>query len=59
MINLTAIPWNLPTYASYWFQANPNMSDLWLSACVTAGAIVLLFIFGVVMSSRNASKTTV
>ncbi len=52
-------PWKLPTYASYWFQANPNMSDLWLSACVTAGAIVFLFIFGVVMSSRNASKTTV
>ena len=29
-------PWKLATYATYWFQADADMSDFWMSAAVTS-----------------------
>jgi len=55
----TVSPWKLVTYATYWFQADADMSDLWMSAGVTIVVIILLLLFGVFMSKRNAAKTTV
>ena len=52
-------PWKLSTYAPYWFQSNAEMTDFWLSTMVTVVVIIVLFFFGVFMSKRNASKTTV
>lgn len=52
-------PWKLAAYATYWFQTDPDMSDLWMSAGVTVVAIILLILFGIFMSKRNAAKTTV
>ena len=52
-------PWKLATYATYWFQADADMSDLWMSIVVTVIVIILLLLFGIFMSKRNAAKTTV
>ncbi len=55
----TVSPWKLPIYATYWFQGDADMSDLWLSAGVTGVLIILLILFGIFMSKRNSAKTTV
>ncbi|MEK5040249.1 ABC transporter permease [Sporosarcina sp. FSL K6-3457] len=52
-------PWKLATYATYWFQVDADLSDLWMSAGVTVIVIILLLLFGIFMSKRNAAKTTV
>lgn len=55
----TISPWKLSTYASFWFQPNPDMTNFWWSVLVTVIAIVMLIIFGIFMSKKNAAKTTV
>ncbi|MHA6260906.1 ABC transporter permease [Sporosarcina sp. CAU 1771] len=52
-------PWKLPTYATYWFEANSEMSDFWWSAGLTVLVIVGLILFGIFMSKHNAAKTTI
>ncbi|WP_342515175.1 ABC transporter permease subunit [Sporosarcina sp. FSL K6-1522] len=55
----TVSPWKLAMYASYWFQQDADLSDLWMSAGVTGGLIAMLIVFGIFMAKRNAAKTTV
>ncbi|WP_318614748.1 ABC transporter permease [Sporosarcina sp. YIM B06819] len=52
-------PWKLATYATYWFQVDTSMSNLWMSASVTGVVIILLMLFGIFMSKHKAAKTTV
>ncbi len=55
----TVSPWKLATYATYWFQVDVDLSNLWMSAGVTVFVIIILLLFGIFMSKRNAAKTTV
>ncbi|CAM3239254.1 ABC transporter permease subunit [Filibacter tadaridae] len=55
----TVSPWKVAIYATYWFQPNADMSDLWMSIIITVLFIIVLIIFGSSMAKRNASKTTV
>lgn len=55
----TISPWKLPMYASYAFGSGINVSSLWWSAGTTMFVIVALVLFGIMMSKRNAAKTTV
>lgn len=55
----TISPWKLPMYAPYAFEANAELANMWWSAGVTMILIIILIIFGVVMSKWNAAKTTV
>ena len=52
-------PWKLANYATFWFQADADLSDLWMSTGVTGIVIILLLLFGIIMSKHNAAKTTV
>ncbi|NYF23208.1 ABC transporter permease [Sporosarcina sp. JAI121] len=52
-------PWKLSMYASYWFNPDSELSDLWMSLCLTVILIAILVLFGIFMSRRNAAKTTV
>lgn len=52
-------PWKIPTYASYWFVENAEMSDFWWSAGITSILIIGCILFGIFMSKRNAAKTTI
>lgn len=52
-------PWKLPMYAPYAFEKNAEWSNMWWSAVITAGLIILLIWFGIWMSKRNVAKTTV
>lgn len=52
-------PWKLPTYAPYVFEGTAELSNMWWSVCVTMLLIIVLIIFGVIMSKWNAAKTTV
>ena len=55
----TISPWKLPMYAPYAFEANAELANMWWSVGVTMILIIILIIFGVVMSKWNAAKTTV
>lgn len=55
----TASPWKLAMYASYWFQADADMSDFWMCVGITVILVILFILFGVFMSKQNAAKTTV
>ena len=55
----TVSPWKIATYATQWLTGSPDTSDFWWSISVTIVAIVVLIVFGVWMSKRNASKTKV
>lgn len=55
----TISPWKLSIYASYWFNPDSELSGLWMSIYLTVILIVLLILFGIFMSKRNAAKTTV
>ncbi|MFJ7934048.1 ABC transporter permease [Sporosarcina sp. NPDC096371] len=52
-------PWKLAMYATYWFQVDADLSDLWMSVAVSVVLIIILILFGIFMSKRNAAKTTV
>ena len=52
-------PWKLPMYASYAFEGGINASSFWWSAGTTILIIIGLVLFGIMMSKRNAAKTTV
>lgn len=55
----TISPWKLPVYASYAFEESGTMSNLWWSAGITIIMILVLILLGIMMSKRNAAKTTV
>ena len=52
----TVSPWKISTYASYWFQENAEMSDLWMSAGVTVILIIGLILSGIFMSNGMRQK---
>ena len=55
----TISPWKMSTYATQWLTGSPDSSNFWWSMVVTLIAILVLIIFGIWMSKRNASKTKV
>lgn len=55
----TISPWKVSTYATQWLTGTPDTSDFWWTIVVTVISIVVLMIFGIRMSKRNASKTKV
>lgn len=55
----TISPWKLPMYASYAFEEGISLSNIWWSASATIIVILALILIGIVMSKRNAAKTTV
>jgi len=55
----TISPWKVSTYATQWLTGAPDISDFWWTIALTIIFIVVLVIFGIWMSKRNASKTKV
>lgn len=55
----TVSPWKLSMYASYWFESDSDFTNLWMSSGLTVILIIFLIVFGIIMSKRNAAKTTV
>ncbi len=55
----TISPWKLPIYASNAFDGNISTANFWWSVGTTIVIIIVLILVGVVMSKRNAAKTTV
>lgn len=52
-------PWKLPMYATYAFEKQADFGDMWWSMVITIILIVLMIFLGILMSKRNAAKTTV
>jgi len=55
----TVTPWKLSTYAANAFGASADQSAYWMSVGLTVILIILLVLFGMYMSKRNAAKTLV
>ncbi len=55
----TISPWKLPQYATSVFNPNAVAEGFWWSICITIIAVIILAFVGVMMSKRNAAKTTV
>lgn len=55
----TISPLKLATYAAYVFEEGADFSNLWWSLLMTVILTVVLIVFGIFMSKRNAAKTTV
>lgn len=55
----TVSPWKLPAYAANAFEGNMSTSNFWWSIGMTILIIIGLILVGIVMSKRNAAKTTV
>ena len=55
----TISPWKLPQYATSAFNQNVDAVGFWWSICITVIAVFIMAFLGVMMSKRNAAKTTV
>lgn len=55
----TVTPWKLSTYASNAFSPSADQSAYWMSIGLTIVLIILLVLFGMYMSKKNAAKTLV
>lgn len=55
----TVTPWKLSTYAANAFGSTADQTAYWMSVGLTIVLIILLVLFGMYMSKRNAAKTLV
>lgn len=55
----TVTPWKLSTYAASAFSSTADQTAYWMSVGLTIVLIILLVLFGMYMSKRNAAKTLV
>lgn len=55
----TVTPWKLSTYATNAFSPSADQSAYWMSIGLTIVLIILLVLFGMYMSKKNAAKTIV
>lgn len=55
----TVTPWKLAMYSPSWLKNGPDTGDYWWTVLVTVISIIVLMVFGIWMSKRNAAKTKI